>query len=122
MDLHLLTELYPLVPFPPSAGKQEAVYTSRVRAWGPVTSGSDVWTGRYGGNFDVTYDINFLQASFSNFFGPEYLTGAIWGLRWETWGPQISPKRAWKYLESVEVCILVPHEASRCFRRCPLTP
>ena len=35
---HLLTELYPLVPFPPSAGKQEAVYTSRAPAWGPVTS------------------------------------------------------------------------------------
>ena len=34
----VLIELYPQVPFPPSAGEQEAIYMSRVRAWRPVTS------------------------------------------------------------------------------------
>ena len=37
-DFHLLIEIYPLVPFPPSVRKQEAVYRLWVRAWGPVTS------------------------------------------------------------------------------------
>ena len=35
---HLLIEIYPLVPFPPSVCEEEPVYTSRVRGWGPVTS------------------------------------------------------------------------------------
>ena len=38
LPFHVLIEIYPLVPSPPSACEEEPVYTSRVRGWGPVTS------------------------------------------------------------------------------------
>ena len=34
---HVLIEIYPLVPFPPSVHKGFSVYTSRVSGWGPMT-------------------------------------------------------------------------------------
>ena len=37
-DFHVLIEIYPLVPFPPSVCEVLSDYTPRVRGWGPVTS------------------------------------------------------------------------------------
>ena len=36
LPFHVLIEIYPLVPFPPSVCEVLSDYTPRVRGWGPV--------------------------------------------------------------------------------------
>ena len=75
MGYHLIIEIYPWIPFPPSVRKGFSVYTSRVSGWGPVTPATTSTNGHIRESYFMSILLFYINThreeyAFTRAFGP----------------------------------------------------